>query len=500
MPLERAVLRPPIARAGWLVLAGAAAGLGLAMPLGVPPLLSALFGGVAAGLALAARQAAGLRVVASEEGVEVRAGSSAFSARWAELRLGFGIVERRDGALQRYVLFSDSQGRGFAFAEMGGGSAASPVRGPDGRPLEVVDLREAAILLGVAVQRVPAWELIPESLRGARAAAPLAPAEAAAPAPGRARPAERRAGFWGMLAALGSKVAGALSKFGAGAVKVAKTASLPWAAASVATYSILFSWKFALAIMLQLFVHEYGHVHAMRRTGMRVRGMYFLPFVGALAVTDDSFSSRRQQAYVALSGPIWGSALALVPAGLYLYTGSATFAAVAAWWALINLFNLLPIAPLDGGRVMHAFAFSWSSNLGFAVSVIGLAAAVALGISLGFSLLWLVALLGALEMISETQARAGGRGLRLLPEPARFGPGEWLFLRSVAGVPPGSPSQSFFLHQLDRQDRAARAKPMTRGEAIRFGLAYVALAGILMLVVWTLRHVPGANAAAGVLT
>ena len=496
--MEKAVFRPPMARAGWLVLAGAAAGLGVAMPFGVPPLFSALFGAAAAGLALAARQAAGLRVVASEGGVEVQGGGSGFSGRWAELQLGFGIVERRDGALQRYVLLSDLQGRGFAFAEMGGGAAATPVRGPDGRALEVVDLREAAILLGVAVQRVPTWELLPDSLREGRAAVGAAePPPVAAALP---RPAERRAGLWGMLAALGSKVAGALGKVGAGALKVAKTASLPWAAASVATYSILFSWKFALAIMLQLFVHEYGHVHAMRRTGMRVRGMYFVPFIGALAVTDDSFRTRRQQAYVALAGPIWGSALALVPAGLYLWTGAPTFAAVAAWWALINLFNLLPIAPLDGGRVMHAFAFSWSSSLGMAVSILGLLAAVTLGVSLGFSLLWLVALLGALELLSETQARAGGRGLRLLPEPARFGPAQWVFLRSVAGVPPGSPSQPFFLAQLDRQDRAARAAPMTRGEAIRFGLAYVALAGTLMLLVWTLRQVPGASAAAGVLT
>jgi len=499
--VERAVLRPPVARSGWLVLAGGAAGLGVAMPFGVPPLLAALFGAAAAGLALAARQAAGLRVVADERELRVVGGSADFAAPWEELRVGHGLVERRDGALQRYAVVADAQGRSFAFAEMNGGAAATPVRGADGRPVEVVDLREAAVLLGLVVQRVPAFGLLPESMRAPPEAVPAPAAEAP---PGEVervpRPRNRRAGFWGMLAALGSKVAGAAGKVGAGALKAAKTASLPWVAASAATYSILFSWKFALAIMVQLFVHEYGHVHAMRRTGMRVRGMYFLPFVGALAVTDDAFRSRRQQAYVALAGPIWGSALALVPAALYAWTGEASWAAVAAWWALINLFNLLPIAPLDGGRAMQALAFSWSSNVGVAVSVLGLFAAVALGASLGFSLLWLVAFLGTLEMAAESQARAGGRLLRLLPEPDRFGTAQWVYLRAVAGVPPGTPSEPFFLRQIEHQERAARAAPMGRWEALRWGATYAALATALLVALWMLRHVPGASAAAGILT
>ncbi len=495
--MERATFRPPVPRAGWIVLAGGAAGLGVALPFGVPPLLAALFGAAAAGIALASRQALGLRAVADLRGLAVLGGGSGLSGRWDELRLDFGMVERRDGALQRYAVVADAAGRSFAFAEMGGGDAAVAVRGADARPVDVVDLRQAATLLALLVERVPAWEVLPEPLREPPRAP--APEGEALPAPG-PRAAGRRVGFWGVLATLGSKVAGALGKIGAGALKAAKTASLPWAAASAAAYSILFSWKFALAIMVQLFVHEYGHVHAMRRTGMRVRGMFFIPFIGALAVTDDAFRSRRQQAYVALSGPIWGSALALLPIGLYLWTREPAWAAVAAWWALINLFNLLPIAPLDGGRVMQAFAFSWSSNVGLAVSVMGLLAAVALGASMGFSLLWLVALVGTLELVSEAQARAGGMALRLLPEPGRLGPAQWVFLRALVGPPPGSPSEPIFLRHLETEERAARAVPLRPVEAVAWGAAYAALAAALVLVLWLLRHVPGASAAAGVLT
>jgi Zn-dependent protease len=374
----------------------------------------------------------------------------------------------------------------------------------------VVELRDAALLLGLVVQRVPAWNVLPESLQQApRAADAVIQVEDAGrpsttPLRGyaqgeRKRDRESRLGVVGLVTKLGSKLLASFGKLGAGALKAVKTANVGWAVASAATYSLIFSWKFALAIMVQLFVHEYGHVHAMRRTGMKVRGMYFIPFLGALAVTEDAFSSRRQQAYVALNGPLWGSLLALLPAGLWLWTRDPTWATIAAWWALINLFNLLPIAPLDGGRVMQAFAYSYSSSLGLAVSILGLAGAVAIASSLGFSLIWLVAALGAMELASESQARAGARALRLLPEPARFAVPHWLYLRAVIGPAPSAGGEQLFLRNLQRQERAARAAPLSPRQLLAWGFAYAGLAAGLVLMVWLLRHVPGAEAASRVL-
>jgi Zn-dependent protease len=306
-------------------------------------------------------------------------------------------------------------------------------------------------------------------------------------------------GVWALLAKLGSKLTASFGKLAAGGLKAVKTANVGWAAASVATYSLLFSWKFALALMLQLFIHEYGHVHAMRRTGMSVRGMYFVPFLGALAVTEDAFTSRRQQVYVALNGPLWGSALTLAPLGLWLWSGEPAWASIAAWWALINLFNLLPIAPLDGGRVMQAFAFSYSSGLGLALSLLGLGAAVAVGSAFGFSLIWLVAALGAMELVSEAQAHAGARALRLLPEPARFTAPHWLYLRGALGSGPAGAAEALFLRALERQERAARAPPLRRWQLVRWGLAYAGLALALVALVWFVRHVPGADMASRIL-
>ncbi len=503
--VERAVFRLPVSGLAPLLLLGALGGVVVGILLDVPLVLGALFGGASAGIALAARHASSRRLVADEQGLAVLGGGSALRASWAQLRLGFGMSQREDGSVQRYAIVADPAGRSFAFADRLGQGRCRPVIGADGKPVEVVDLRDAALLLALLVQRVPAWNVLPESLLSP----PLAPATPApagerpaapeiAGLPNRAQP-RARVGLVGLVVKLGGKLGGSLAKLGGGALKAAKTANLGWAAASVATYGILFSWKFALAIMLQLFVHEYGHVHAMRRTGMKVRGMYFIPFLGALAVTEDAFTSRRQQAYVALSGPIWGSALALVPAGLYLWTHDPLFAAVASWWALINLFNLLPIAPLDGGRIMQAFAYSYSSALGLAVSLLGLVGAVALGATLGFSLIYFIAALGAMELISEAQARAGVRALRLLPEPARFGVPHYVYLRAVLGPPPGSPSEGLFLRSLERQQRAARSAPMRPLELVAWGLGYAGLAAGLVLMVWVLRAAPGAEAAAHIL-
>jgi Zn-dependent protease len=484
--MEAAVFRPALRNVPFAVLAGALAGALVGYAGDVPPLLGGLFGAVAAAVALALRQVSGVRAVASEGGLVVKGRDDALDARWQDLRLGFGRSRRLDGGLQRYAVVADARGRSFAFGDFSGAPGCEPVRGLDGDDVEVVDLRDGALLLALVVQRAPAWHVLPPALLELPIPTPEdAPAEAE-PVP------EARRARLGLLG-LAAKLAGTV-------VKALKTANVGWAAASAATYGLVFSWKFAFALLIQLFVHEYGHVHAMRRTGMRVRGMYFVPFLGAVAVTDDAFSSRRQQAYVALNGPLWGSIFTLVPLALYAWTRDPLYAAVAAWWAIINLFNLLPIAPLDGGRIMQAFAFSFSSSLGVALTVLGLGGAVAVGTALGYELVWLIAALGAMELLGESQARAGGRALRLLPERARFGPAQLHWLRAVIGPPLGAPSQALFERDLVRMERAARAAPLRGGEMVAWGLGYAALAGALLALVHFMSNVPGASIAAQILS
>jgi Zn-dependent protease len=516
--MEPAVFRPVHRGQARLVILGAVGGALVGALADIPLLVAALFGAVAAAIATSARHVSGLRAVATAARLEVKGRGAQLAGSWELLRLGFGRTTRPDGGdLQRVAVVADPEGRSFAFGDFGGQGPCDPVRGADGRPVEVVDLEQAAVLLALLVQRVPAWHVLPAWLVDVPVPPPLdalptAPAALAGPAPveGVAGPAEpapsartarpARLGLFAVVAKLGGKLLAGLGKVGAGALKALKGTNLAMAAASAAAYSILFTWQFGVLLLLQLFVHEYGHVHAMRRTGMRVRGLYFVPLLGALAVTDDAFTSRRQQAYVALNGPLWGSLFTLLPLGAWYLSGSHFWAAVAATWAVINLFNLLPITPLDGGRAMSAFANSFSSTLGVAVGVLGLAGAVALGMSMGFSLIWLVALLGAMELVAESQSRAGGRALRLLPEPARFGPAHYQYLRAVVGPPPGGADELGFARQLVRMEQAARVEPMGTWQIVRWGLLYAGLAAGLLALVYFLSHLPGAGEAASILS
>ena len=524
MIMEPAVFRPVQRGLGTLVLLGAAGGGLLGLVAGIPLPVAALFGAVAAAIASSARHVSGPRLVATEQRVRTLGVAQPLEAAWGELRLGFGLAERGGGGdYQRYAVISDPRGRSFAFATMAGQGPCKPVRGADGAPLEVVDLAEAPVLLAVLVQRMPAWQVLPGWL--AEAPVPPPPLEALSPPadPSATAPADRtqapvsssapalqaggaprrkapRVGLWAVIAKLGGKLLASAGKIGAGLLKALKGTNVAMAAASAAAYSILFTWQFALLLLLQLFVHEYGHVHAMRRTGMRVRGMYFIPFMGALAVTEDAFTSRRQQAYVALNGPLWGGLFTLLPIGVHHFTGDPFWAATAAWWAVINLFNLLPITPLDGGRALNAFASSFSSNLGVAVGVLGLAGAVALGTWMGFSLIWLIAAMGAFELVAEARARSGGRALRLLPEPARFGPVHYRHLRAALGPPPRDTDELVVARDLARMEQAGRVEPMTGRQTIAWGLLYAGLAAALLAVVYFTSHLPGAAEAAGVLT
>jgi Zn-dependent protease len=482
--MDPAVFRPAPRNVLRALLGGALGGAALGVLAGVPLLVATLLGALAAAIAVALRQTGGPRAIATERGLEVRGRDRGPSARWEDLRLGFGQSPRADGTLQRYAIVADAQGRSFAFGDFSGAPPCRAVRGLDGAQVPVVDLRDAALLLALLVQRSPAWHVLPPGLLAPPVAArALGPSDTAEVPRQAARP---RVGLLGLLAKVGGTV-----------LKALKTANLGWAAASAATYGVLFSWKFAFALLLQLFVHEYGHVHAMRRTGMKVRGMYFIPFLGAVAVTEDAFTSRRQQILVALAGPIWGATFALVPAALWLWTRDPLFAAVAAWWAIINLFNLIPVAPLDGGRALQALAYSFSSTLGLVLTVVGLGGAVVVGTTLGYDLVWIVALLGAAELLGDAQVRAGGRALRLLPDRGRFGPEHFRYLRAVAGPPLGSPSEAFFLRQLEGVEKAARAAPMSPRQVLAWGLGYAALAAALLaMIVFLAALVPGAGTAA----
>ncbi len=137
---------------------------------------------------------------------------------------------------------------------------------------------------------------------------------------------------------------------------------------SVAAYSLFWGWTFAVGFVVLLFVHEMGHVLQLRREGIKASAPMFIPFMGALITAKSLGENALAEARVGLAGPILGT----LGAGVCLAIGEAAnsdlFRALAYIGFFLNLFNLLPVVPLDGGRAMAAMA-PWMWFLGFGALV-----------------------------------------------------------------------------------------------------------------------------------
>jgi len=133
---------------------------------------------------------------------------------------------------------------------------------------------------------------------------------------------------------------------------------------SVVSLVIVFQLSFAaaVAVTIVLLVHEYGHVAAMRVLGLGVRGVLFLPLLGAATVPEQAFPSRWDEARVALAGPMTALPLALVVALLWRpgWISDDVGRDMFVWTLALNALNLIPLLPLDGGRALLALTAGMS--------------------------------------------------------------------------------------------------------------------------------------------
>ena len=137
---------------------------------------------------------------------------------------------------------------------------------------------------------------------------------------------------------------------------------------SIGAYTLIWGWRFAVGFVLLLLVHELGHVIQLRREGIPASAPMFIPFLGAVVAMKELPKDAASEARVGLAGPVLGSLAALVPLGLYALTGDDLFKALAFVGFFLNLFNLLPVLPLDGGRAMAALS-PWMWLVGYALLV-----------------------------------------------------------------------------------------------------------------------------------
>jgi Zn-dependent protease len=128
--------------------------------------------------------------------------------------------------------------------------------------------------------------------------------------------------------------------------------------AAFGVYWTAFGGWFALGLVLSIYIHEMGHVAALMRYGVAASAPLFLPGLGAVIRLNQSFTDPRQDARVGLAGPIWGLGAAAACAATYGVSHQPIWAALARVGAWINLFNLMPIWQLDGGRAFRSLTRS----------------------------------------------------------------------------------------------------------------------------------------------
>jgi len=183
------------------------------------------------------------------------------------------------------------------------------------------------------------------------------------------------------------------AKFGKGLFIVLKGAKFLTTSASalvsVVAYAFIFGWLFAVGFVALLFVHELGHYIQLRREGIKTSAIVFIPFLGAAismkSMPDDAVAEAR----VGLAGPILGSIGAALVGGAGLAFGSEFLQALGYVGLFLNLINLVPVLPLDGGRAMAAMA-PWMWFVGYFAVIVAL-------FVFPSPILILVALFGGLE-------------------------------------------------------------------------------------------------------
>jgi Zn-dependent protease len=202
---------------------------------------------------------------------------------------------------------------------------------------------------------------------GAPEAPPLEPEPqpALGPEPKRQGPIRRR------LSGIGAAIVAVLAKLKAILLllpKVKLLASSGTILVSLVAYALLWGFPFAAGFIALLFIHEMGHAIALRREGIKASWPMFIPFLGAVIAARSLGNNATAEARVGLAGPILGSIGAAACVLVWHATGNDLWRALAFTGFFLNLFNLLPVVPLDGGRAMAAMA-PWMWFVGFAAMI-----------------------------------------------------------------------------------------------------------------------------------
>jgi Zn-dependent protease len=175
---------------------------------------------------------------------------------------------------------------------------------------------------------------------------------------------------------LGSLVAGGLFllgklKFLGLLASVLKFKTLATMLLSTAMYASGWGWPFAAGFVLLIFVHELGHAIVLKHEGIPAGAPVFIPFLGAFIAMKGRPRDAYVEAKVAIGGPVLGSLAAWAVLGAGLASGRPFLVTLGHTGIMLNLFNLIPVSPLDGGRIAGVFTRGfWIA--GYALGVLAL--------------------------------------------------------------------------------------------------------------------------------
>ncbi|HEX5129414.1 MAG TPA: site-2 protease family protein, partial [Usitatibacter sp.] len=187
------------------------------------------------------------------------------------------------------------------------------------------------------------------------------------------------------------------------------------ALAFVAVGAMIWNAMLAVGVLLVIALHEGGHYLAMKLVGYRNLHVFFLPGLGGLATGEKQDATPAQKVFVYLAGPVPGIALATA---LYILVPNGTLAAIdgadmlLTIMLVINVLNLLPVTPLDGGRVMEVLLFARWPTLRFLFAMTSCAVLLAWGLLFGETVMLLIGVLVFLAL-----------------------PGQWRFSRLARKIP-----------------------------------------------------------------
>lgn len=178
-------------------------------------------------------------------------------------------------------------------------------------------------------------------------------------------------------------------------LKATKLSTLITMVIAVWAYAQIWGFRYAAGFVLLIYVHEMGHVFAMRKMGIKATAPVFIPFVGAVISMKDIPKNALVESLVAMGGPFLGMLGAAVCLAVGMYTGSLFWFALASTGFMLNLFNMLPVSPLDGGRITGVIS-RWFWLVGFVLGG-------AMFYMTRSPLLFLILLVGFISLISSVK-------------------------------------------------------------------------------------------------